>query len=136
MKFDTKIAVVLRDDLPTWQKLNVTAFLVSGIAATVEGVTGQAYEDGSGNRYLPMFVQPVMVFAASAEQIITAYRRAMGESMVLAIFTEDLFKTGNDVDNRAAVIAVPSDQLRLVGFALREKKKACDRVLEGLVLHK
>ena len=32
--FDTKIAVVLRDDLAVWQKTNVTAFLVSGIAGT------------------------------------------------------------------------------------------------------
>lgn len=34
MIFDTKIAIVLRDDLAVWQKLNVTTFLVSGIAGT------------------------------------------------------------------------------------------------------
>ena len=69
MTFDTKIAVVLREDLPVWQKLNVTAFTVSGIAGTVEGVTGEPYEDGSGNRYLPMFMQPVLVFSADAPAI-------------------------------------------------------------------
>ena len=31
MADDTKIAVVVRDDLETWQKLNVTAFVVSGL---------------------------------------------------------------------------------------------------------
>ncbi len=31
--FDTKAAVVVRDDLATWQRLNVTAFLMSGITA-------------------------------------------------------------------------------------------------------
>ena len=31
MRFDTKIAIVLRDDLETWQELNVTAFLASGV---------------------------------------------------------------------------------------------------------
>jgi hypothetical protein len=35
MRFETKIAVVLRDDLAVWQKTNVTAFLVSGIAGTL-----------------------------------------------------------------------------------------------------
>ena len=42
MQFETKIAVVLRDDLAGWQETNVTAFLVSGIAATVPGacITG------------------------------------------------------------------------------------------------
>lgn len=34
MEFDTKIKLVLRDDLEMWQKLNVTAFLMSGIAGT------------------------------------------------------------------------------------------------------
>lgn len=136
MTFDTKIAVVLRDDLQVWQKLNVTAFVVSGIGATVQEVTGEPYQDGSGNQYLPMFVQPVMVFAATAEQIATAYERAMGEGIHLSIFTEDLFKTGNDIDNRAAVLAVPRNGLRLVGFAMRDKKKKCDRVLNGLSLHK
>jgi hypothetical protein len=29
--FDTKVAIVVRDDLQNWQKLNVTAFLMSGI---------------------------------------------------------------------------------------------------------
>lgn len=31
MEFDTRIAVVLRDDLAVWQRTSVTAFLVSGI---------------------------------------------------------------------------------------------------------
>jgi hypothetical protein len=31
--FVTKVAVAVRDDLKPWQRLNVTAFLVSGITA-------------------------------------------------------------------------------------------------------
>lgn len=34
MNFDTKIKVILRDDLAPWQALNVTAFLMSGVGAT------------------------------------------------------------------------------------------------------
>jgi hypothetical protein len=51
--FDTKVAIVLLEGLPVWQKANVTAFLVSGIAEGIEGLVGEAYIDGSGNRYLP-----------------------------------------------------------------------------------
>jgi hypothetical protein len=47
MQFDTKIAVVVREDLPTWQKLNVTAFTVSGIASLPD-VLGENYVDASG----------------------------------------------------------------------------------------
>nr|BFE73643.1 hypothetical protein GCM10020092_069440 [Actinoplanes digitatis] len=62
MRFDTKIAVLLRDDLLTWQRLNITAFLAGGVAAAVPEVIGEPYEDAGGVRYLPMFRQPVLVF--------------------------------------------------------------------------
>ena len=136
MTFDTMIAVVLRNDLQTWQKLNVTAFTVSGIAGTVPDIMGENYEDASGNRYLPMLKQPVMVFEASAEQIQRAYLRALKENVPFSVFTEDLFATGNDIDNRAAVIAKRSEDLKVVGMALRERKKLVDKILDGLKLHK
>jgi hypothetical protein len=135
MKFDTKIAVVLRQDLPTWQKLNMTAFLVSGIGRTPD-VIGENYEDASGNIYMPMFVQPVMVFSATAEQIRQVYERLMEQKVCLSIFTEELFSTGHDEANRAAVKAVKSQDLKITGLALRENKKLVDTALKGLSLHK
>jgi hypothetical protein len=135
MKFDTKVAVVLREDLAVWQKLNVTAFAISGIAATVPGITGEAYEDASGNRYLPMLVQPVMVFAATHDDIRVVYERAMAAGAKIAVYTDDLFKTGFDAANRAAVKAVAMSDLKLAGIALREDKKVADKILKGLKLH-
>jgi len=135
MKFATKIAVVLREDLAVWQKLNITAFAISGIAATVPGVTGEVYEDASGHRYLPMLVQPVMVFSASAEDIRAVFERAMAAGAKLAIYTDALFATGFDAANRAAVKAVARADLKLAGLALREDKKLADKILKGLKLH-
>jgi hypothetical protein len=135
MKFDTKIAVVLREDLAVWQKLNVTAFAISGIAATVPGITGEPYEDASGNRYLPMLVQPVMVFSATADDIRVVFERAMAAGAKLALYTDELFATGFDAANRAAVKAVARADLKLAGLALREDKKVTDKILKGLKLH-
>lgn len=136
MKFDTKIAVALREDLADWQKLNVTAFTISGIAGTVENIVGENYEDGSGNQYLPMIVQPIMIFSANADQIRTVYERAMAQGLRFALYTEELFSTGHDEANRAAVKAVPAEELNLVGLALRADKKAVDKVMKGLSLHR
>jgi hypothetical protein len=136
MTFDTKIVVVLRDDLETWQKLNVTAFTTSAIAATVEDVTGGPYIDGSGNTYLPMFKQPVMVYAADASKMRTIYDRARSRQIEFSIFTEDLFATSNDIDNRLAVAAKPESELQLVGLAFRTDKKIADKILKGVSLHK
>jgi hypothetical protein len=135
MKFDTKIAVVLREDLPVWQKLNMTAFLVSGIASA-PGMVGENYEDASGNIYLPMFRQPVMVFSATQEQMREVYERLMAQKLCFSIFTEDLFSTGHDEANRAAVKAVSSQDLNLMGLAIRENKKVVDAAFKGLALHK
>jgi hypothetical protein len=38
--FTSKVAVVVRDDLETWQRLNVTAFLMSGITAARPELVG------------------------------------------------------------------------------------------------
>lgn len=135
MKFDTKIAVVLREDLAVWQKLNITAFAISGIAATIPGIVGEPYEDASGNRYLPMLVQPVLVFEANGAELRAAYERAMQAGARPAIYTEDLFKTGFDSANRAAIRAVAAGDLKLAGMAFRDERKTTDKILKGLRLH-
>jgi hypothetical protein len=135
MQFDTKIAVVLRDDLAGWQRINVTAFLVSGIAGTVSEVVGEPYRDASGNEYLPMFVQPVLVYEATRDGLRRAYDRALARGVTPAIYTSELFTTNHDAANRAAVAAVPADALDLVGIAVRAERKTVDKVVDRLRFH-
>ena len=135
IRFDTKIAVLLRDDLAGWQRLNVTAFLVSGIAATWPELVGEPYADADGTPYLPMFRQPVLVFEGSKEFISGAHGRVLGLQLPHSIFTADLFATGNDRDNRAAVRAVAQDKLDLVGLAVHGPKNAVDKILKGARMH-
>ena len=135
MQFDTKIAVVLRDDLAGWQKTNVTAFLVSGIAGTVPGVVGQPYRDASGNEYLPMFVQPVLVYEPDGPALRRAYERAMSRDVKPAIYTQELFATDHDEANRAAVASVAAQDLDLVGIAFRAERKTFDKIVDRLRFH-
>jgi hypothetical protein len=102
----TKIAIAVRDDLAGWQRLNVSAFLVSGVAARYPETVGEDYEDASGRRYLPMFGQPVLVYAGDADSLRAAHRKAIERDIAVAVYTEELFATGNDDDNRAAVRSV------------------------------
>ncbi|SEG94353.1 hypothetical protein SAMN05216223_13010 [Actinacidiphila yanglinensis] len=136
VRFDTKIAVLLRDDLETWQRLNVTAFLVSGLGSQLPEVVGEPYEDADGTPYLPMFRQPVLVFEGDKQMLVTAHARALSRALPRAIFTADLFATGNDHDNRAAVRAVPRDGLDLVGLAVYGPRNAVDKVLKGARMHR
>ena len=135
-EFDTKAAVVVRDDLATWQRLNITAFLMSGVTARAGAAAiGEDYEDGDGRRYLPLLVQPVLVFEASAAKLTTVRERAERRGVTIAIYTREMFATGNDEDNRAAVRAVPTDQLDLVGIGLRAPHRDADAILRGLARH-
>jgi hypothetical protein len=130
--FDTKIAVLLRDDLAGWQALNVTAFLVSGLPGELRGAP---YVDADDVTYLPMFGQPVVVLQGDKGLLTKAHQRALSRNQAMTIFTADLFATGNDDDNRAAVRKVHTQDLDLVGIALHGQKNAVDKIVKGARMH-
>jgi hypothetical protein len=132
----TKIAVILDEGLPTWQKLNVTAFLASGIAATATDSIGMGYVDADGTAYAPMFGQPVMVFGADKARLLRTLNRAVDRGLSPAIFTSALFDTGHDDENRAAVAAVRRAEMDVVGLAVRAERKVVDKIVDGLKLHR
>ena len=136
VRFDTKIAVILRADLAPWQELNVTAFLASGVAAAAPESIGEHYADADGTKYLPLFGQPVLVFSAPGrEELARALQRALDRDVMPAVFTADMFATGHDGANRAAVAVVTRGELDLVGLALRGPRNAVDKITKGLALH-
>jgi hypothetical protein len=96
---------------------------------------GENYVDGSDIVYLPMIKQPIMIYSTNRQKIKTVYKRALKRELSFSVYTEELFSTPNDVENRAAVRAVKSEDLNLVGLALLGQKKAMEKVLKGLSLH-
>ena len=141
VRFDTKIAILLRDDLAAWQELNVTAFLASGLAtddrlADEPGMTGEPYRDADGTTYLAMFRQPVLVFTADAGTLAAARARAVERQLRVAVYIEEIFATGHDEANRAEVARFPAAQLNLVGLALHGPKNVVDRITKAATLHR
>lgn len=135
MRFDTKIAVVVREDLAVWQKLNVACFLAGGLVGAYPQLTGERYVDASGQGYGPLVRQPVLVFAGSRAELEQARQRALARGVTPSIFTAGLFATNNDVDNRAAVAAVSGDALDVVGIAVHADRKDVDKIVKDLRLH-
>nr|WP_084133847.1 DUF2000 domain-containing protein [Actinopolyspora erythraea] len=135
IRFDTKIAVLLREDLATWQRLNVTAFLVSGLGTRIPEVIGEPYRDADDNEYLSMFRQPVLVFEGSGAVVTRAHSRAVERGMTTSVFTSELFGTGNDRDNRAAVRTVPREKLDPVGVGMYGPRNAVDKIVKGGRMH-
>ena len=135
MQFDTKIALVIRDDLEAWQKLNVAAFLAGGIAAAFPNCVGDSYEDGSGTRYHALIGQPILIYAADRAALTRALDRALSRGVRAAVYTDGMFKTTHDAANRAVVRAVQRTDLDLVGLAFRADRKVIDKVVDGLKFH-
>ncbi|MDP9642467.1 hypothetical protein J2S53_002412 [Actinopolyspora lacussalsi] len=135
IRFDTRIAVLLREDLADWQRLNVTAFLVSGIGTGIPEVIGEPYRDADETEYLSMFRQPVLIFESSGEVVARAHYRAVERNTAVSVFTSELFGTGNDRDNRAAVRAVPREELDLVGVGVYGPRNAVDKIVKGARMH-
>jgi hypothetical protein len=134
--FVSKVVVVVRDDLEMWQRLNVAAFLISAVIAAHPELVGAAYEDADGQRYLRMLGVPVLVFEAARETLVAARSRAVQRGMPSAVYTRDMFATGHDAENRAAVRAVAGIDLDLVGIGLHGPKNAVDKVVKGARLHR
>lgn len=131
----TKVGIAIRSDLLDWQKLNVTAFLATGIAASAPESIGDVYQDASGNTYLPLIGQPVVVYGASADHLMRTKNRALSRGVQPAIYTEGMFKTFNDSDNRTVVKALTDDSFDIVGIAIRADRKTFDKIMHGLKLH-
>ncbi|QDP20782.1 DUF2000 family protein [Bradyrhizobium cosmicum] len=135
MQFDTKIAVVIRTDLQAWQKLNVAAFLTSGIAAAFPECIGEPYEDASSTQYHALIGQPILIYGADGPALSRALDRALTRNVKPALYTEDMFKTTHDAANREAVKAVARADLNLVGIAMRAERKVIDKIVDGLKFH-
>ncbi|CAN7241111.1 DUF2000 family protein [Bosea sp. LjRoot9] len=135
MRYDTKIAIAVREDLATWQKLNVASFLAGGLVGAYPELRGEDYNDASGRFYGPLIRQPVLIFAATSEQLTLMLQRAQQRGVRPHLYTQELFATGNDSDNRAAVAAVATAALDLVGLAIHAERKEADKITKGLSLH-
>lgn len=133
--FDTKVALIVRSDLLVWQKLNVAAFLATGIAAAAPEALGKPYVDAAGRTYGRMLGQPMLVFAADRAALHAAHGRAVARGLTIVPYVAAMFTTGHDAANRAAFRAESPEDTDWVGLALRGPRKDVDKTVKGLALH-
>jgi hypothetical protein len=133
--FDTKVAIIVLSDLAMWQKLNVTAFLATGIAGAAPEAMGEPYEDAAGRLHASLLGQPILVFAAEPGGLAQAWRVANERELTRAVYVRAMFETGHDAANRAVFKTESMEAPDLVGVAVRGAKKDVDRATKGLKLH-
>lgn len=130
-----KIAMAVRSDLANWQKLNVAAFLTSGLGTVQPEVIGEPYVDADGRAYPPMLAVPVRVFTGDALALRRCFDRALDRGLLVSVYTDEMFATMNDVDNRAAVAGVATSELAIAGFVAVGDPKQVDKAFDKLKPH-
>lgn len=133
--FDTKIAFIVRSDLATWQRMNVVAFLATGIAAAAPEVIGEPYIDANGHKYGSMSGQPMLVFEADLAGLQKAHRVGVERGLTMQPYVFPMFSTGHDEANRRVFLEQDPANLDLVGLVVRGPKKSVDKAIKGLSLH-
>jgi len=132
-----KIAIVVKNDLLDWQKLNVVAFLSGAVAIGLPETHGKALISASGSEYLPFLRQPVIIYAANTSgEIKRAFNRAKDRELKIGIYTDPLFTTNQESDNIAEISKVSDDQLDLVGIVLYGELRKVNKALNKLKFHK
>lgn len=135
MEFETKVAIVVAEDLQSWQKLNVVSFLTSGIVGQFPQIIGETYIDKSEQEYSPLSIQPTIILKTSREKLQTILQRSKSKKITVALYIEDMFTTAHDSANRETVRAYKTENLPVVGIGIRAEKKLVDKLTRGAKLH-
>jgi hypothetical protein len=136
MTYPNKIAMVVLQDLPEWQKLNVAAFLASSIAVKFPETHGRPFVTASGTHFLPFIKNPILIYKADTEgQIKRAFQRAKERELNIGIYTRPLFSTKNEEGNLEEIARYSDDEQQLVGIIIYGENKLVDKAVDNLKFH-
>ncbi|WP_417684307.1 DUF2000 family protein [Roseibium sp.] len=133
--FDTKFVIIVREDLAVWQKLNVTAFLSSGVTAGMPQIIGETYRDAAGHVYNALCAQPIIILSADSNTLSKIHDRAIGRGVSTSLYIEEMFATGHDAANREVFAKYDPATANVVGIAYHCERKAADKISKGARRH-
>jgi len=134
--YDKKISIVIKSDLPVWQKLNVAAFLASSVAIRFEETHGKAFVNASGSKYLPFIKHPILIYKADDDgRLRRAFKRAKERELHIGIYTSPLFDTKNEEENLVEISKYTDDEQELAGIVIYGENRKVDKALDGLKFH-
>jgi len=134
--YDKKVAIVIKNDLLDWQKLNVVSFLASSIAIRFPETHGQDFVTADDVKFLPFLKHPILVYKAeTAEKLQRAFQRSKDRELAIGIYTKSLFDTKSGEENVLEIAKYRADDLNLIGIIIYGDNKKVDKALDGLKFH-
>lgn len=134
--YDKKVAIVIKDDLLPWQKLNVVSFLAGSIAIEFPETHGKEFMTADHVRFLPFIKHPTLIYKAeSDEKIKRAFNRARDRELAIGVYSSSLFATRSEEENIIEISNHTVDNLDLVGIIVYGENRKVDKALDGLKFH-
>lgn len=136
MAYDNKIAIIIKNDLKNWQKLNVASFLASSVAIQFPDTHGKPFINASDSEYLPFIKHPILIYKADTDaEMKRAFNRAKERELHIGIYTESLFATKNEEENLIEIARYTDDDQQLVSIVMYGEAKKVSKALDGLKFH-
>lgn len=134
--YENKIAIVIRDNLKDWQKLNVVGFLASSVAIKFPETHGREFVNAVNCTYLPFIKNPMMIYAADSQQAINrAFKRAKERELSIGIYTSGLFATKCEEENLVEIAKYDDTNQDLVGIVIYGENRKVNKATDALKLH-
>ena len=133
--FENKIAIILRNDLLNWQKLNVTSFLASSIAISFPEVHGATFATKNGDEFLPFMNQPVLIYKAEDENAMRrVFNRAKERNLYMGVYPQSFFATKSAEENHLVMENFNNEEHLLAGIVIYGETKKVYKTLDKLHL--
>lgn len=134
--YDKKVAIVIKDGLLPWQKLNVVSFLAGSIAIEFPETHSEKFVTADQQEFLPFIKHPTLIYKAdNTEKLQRAFRRSKDRELAIGIYTQQLFATRSGEENVLEIAKHTADDLDLVGIIVYGDNKKVDKALDGLKFH-
>ena len=135
-----KIAIVIDEDLPAGQAVNLATHLGVQLGTKVQRLGGGDVVDASGIRHGGLPVCPNVILAASPDELarlVSVGRKMAGRGEVLLLeYPEEGFTTATDEEFRAAVARLQCAELKIRAILIHGLRRQVNAVTRGLPLWK
>ena len=134
--YDKKVAIIIKDDLLPWQKMNVVSFLTSSVVIRFPETHGGEFITSDHVKFLPFMKHPILIYKADTpEKLQRAFQRARDRDIAIGIYTNPLFATKSGEENVLEIASHSVNDLDLAGIIIYGENKKVDKALDGLKFH-
>lgn len=131
----TKVALVLRDDLPVSHAVNASAVLALSLGGRIGASLGRDGEDASGGIHPGLNTHPIPVLSASEVELKTLLERAAAADGVQLVSLNETARRSRDYEDYLAELkATSTESLEYLGVIIHGPRNKVSKLTRQLPL--